>query len=202
MSELTSLRPTQTVSVRDVFGIDTDLRVPAFAERDEHVPEIDSCYRFNPAVTLALLAFAQQGAHGHVQVLAQQDQHRRLHGGHGMDGGAQIEGLQPAPAAVAVSKLLLHALQHALVRANRLADDQRARVFQRLADLFAAGHLAHAGVPGVVGEDQEVAREKRAVRTAQVQQHAVAAGDGDDAQLGDAGGVLAGLGGGHGGNGT
>jgi cobaltochelatase CobS len=71
MSELKTMRPTQTVSVRDVFGIDTDLRVPAFAERDEHVPHIDSTYRFNPAVTLALLAgFSRdrrvmvQGLHG------------------------------------------------------------------------------------------------------------------------------------------
>jgi hypothetical protein len=42
------LRPTQTVSVREVFGIDSDLMVPAFAERDDHVPEIDAAYRFNP----------------------------------------------------------------------------------------------------------------------------------------------------------
>ena len=52
MSDLTTLRPTNMVSVRDVFGIDTDLKVPAFAERDEHVPDIDATYRFNPAVTL------------------------------------------------------------------------------------------------------------------------------------------------------
>lgn len=71
MSELTSLRPTLMLSVRDVFGIDTDLKVPAFAERDEHVPDVDANYRFNPAVTLALLAgFSRdrrvmvQGLHG------------------------------------------------------------------------------------------------------------------------------------------
>lgn len=71
MSELSFLHPTQTVSVRDVFGIDTELKVPAFAERDEHVPDVDSSYRFNPAVTLALLAgFSRdrrvmvQGLHG------------------------------------------------------------------------------------------------------------------------------------------
>lgn len=71
MSELNFQHPTQTVSVRDVFGIDTELRVPAFVERDEHVPEIDTSYRFNPAVTLALLAgFSRdrrvmvQGLHG------------------------------------------------------------------------------------------------------------------------------------------
>ncbi len=71
MTELTHLSPTKTLSVREVFGIDTDLKVPAFAERDEHVPEIDTSYRFNPAVTLALLAgFSRdrrvmvQGLHG------------------------------------------------------------------------------------------------------------------------------------------
>ena len=71
MTDLTHLRPTESVSVRDVFGIDTDLKVPAFAERDEHVPDVDAHYRFNPAVTLALLAgFSRdrrvmvQGLHG------------------------------------------------------------------------------------------------------------------------------------------
>jgi cobaltochelatase CobS len=59
------------VSVRDVFGIDTNLRVPAFSQADAHVPEIDSVYRFNPEVTLALLAgfthnrrVLVQGLHG------------------------------------------------------------------------------------------------------------------------------------------
>jgi cobaltochelatase CobS len=71
MTELTHLSPTNMLPVREVFGIDTDLKVPAFAERDEHVPEIDTSYRFNPAVTLALLAgFSRdrrvmvQGLHG------------------------------------------------------------------------------------------------------------------------------------------
>ncbi len=71
MSELAQRRPERTVSVREVFGIDSDLHVPAFAERDEHVPEIDPAYRFNRAVTLALLAGFErnrrvmvQGLHG------------------------------------------------------------------------------------------------------------------------------------------
>ena len=57
--------------MREVFGIDSDLQVPAFSERDEHVPEIDAVYRFNPDVTLAILAgFTRdrrvmvQGLHG------------------------------------------------------------------------------------------------------------------------------------------
>ena len=63
--------PDIQVSVRDVFGIDTDLMVPGFSRRDEHVPETDSSYCFNAEVTLALLAgFANnrrvmvQGYHG------------------------------------------------------------------------------------------------------------------------------------------
>jgi len=65
------IKPTLTVSVRDLFGIDSDLLVPAFAEREEHVPDVDTAYRFNPDVTLALLAgFTRnrrvlvQGLHG------------------------------------------------------------------------------------------------------------------------------------------
>lgn len=71
MTELTGIHPDRMMSVRQVFGIDTDLQVPAFGERDEHVPDVDPAYRFNPAVTLALLAgFSRdrrvlvQGLHG------------------------------------------------------------------------------------------------------------------------------------------
>lgn len=59
------------VSVRSTFGIDSPLQVPAFEAPSELVPAIDQAYRFNPDVTLALLAgFAHnrrvlvQGMHG------------------------------------------------------------------------------------------------------------------------------------------
>ena len=71
MTELTHIRPDRMISVREVFGIDTDLQVPAFSETEDHVPDIDPAYRFNPDVTLALLAgFSRdrrvmvQGLHG------------------------------------------------------------------------------------------------------------------------------------------
>ena len=71
MTDLQQTRPDREVSVRELFGIDTNMQVLAFAERDAHVPEIDAAYRFNPDVTLALLAgFARnrrvmvQGLHG------------------------------------------------------------------------------------------------------------------------------------------
>lgn len=68
---LSTLALMHKVSVRTTFGLDTDLQVPAFIERDEHVPEIDPVYRFNHDVTLAILAgFSNnrrvmvQGMHG------------------------------------------------------------------------------------------------------------------------------------------
>ena len=71
MAEIDQIRPDHRVSVREVFGIDSDLQVPAFSERDDHVPEVDSAYRFNHDVTLAILAgfmrdrrVMVQGLHG------------------------------------------------------------------------------------------------------------------------------------------
>ncbi len=71
MTEIAQTTPDARLSVREVFGIESDLEVPAFSARDDHVPEIDDAYRFNPDVTLAILAgFARdrrvmvQGLHG------------------------------------------------------------------------------------------------------------------------------------------
>ena len=77
-------KPTEKLSVRDVFGIDTDMIVPAFAERSSRVPDMDSTYRFDPDTTLAILAgFSHnrrvmiQGYHGtgkstHIEQVASQ----------------------------------------------------------------------------------------------------------------------------------
>ncbi len=63
--------PDKTVSVREMFGIDTDMQVPAFSDADERVPDFDDNYVFDPDTTLAILAgFAfnrrvmVQGYHG------------------------------------------------------------------------------------------------------------------------------------------
>jgi cobaltochelatase CobS len=64
-------RPDLTLSARDLFNIDTDLRVPAFSVVDPHVPRIDPAYVFERDTTLALLAgflhnrrVLVQGRHG------------------------------------------------------------------------------------------------------------------------------------------
>jgi cobaltochelatase CobS len=48
--------PDMKVSIRQSFGIDSDMEVSAYAEADEHVPELDPDYRFDRATTLAILA--------------------------------------------------------------------------------------------------------------------------------------------------
>ena len=48
--------PDTTVNAREVFGIDSDLQVPAFTLRTEHVPEVDPTYRFDKETTLAIVA--------------------------------------------------------------------------------------------------------------------------------------------------
>jgi len=63
--------PDITVSVNQVFGLETDLQVPAFSQTHELVPDIDETYCFDHETTLAILAgFAYnrrvmiQGYHG------------------------------------------------------------------------------------------------------------------------------------------
>jgi cobaltochelatase CobS len=68
---LLTLTPDLMVSVREVFGVDSDMMAPAFSQPDSHVPERDEAYRFDPQTTLAICAgFAYdrrvmvQGYHG------------------------------------------------------------------------------------------------------------------------------------------
>ncbi|MGE5537660.1 MAG: cobaltochelatase subunit CobS [Gemmatimonas sp.] len=63
--------PDIELSVRQAFGIDSDMMVPAFSQGGEHVPDLDEAYHFDRDTTLAILAgFAYnrrvmiQGYHG------------------------------------------------------------------------------------------------------------------------------------------
>ena len=49
-------KPTEDISVREVFGIDTDMVVKGFSERSARVPEVDSTYKFDADTTMAILA--------------------------------------------------------------------------------------------------------------------------------------------------
>ena len=48
--------PNQEISVRDAFGIETDMTVKGFEEKSDRVPDIDKTYKFDPDTTLAILA--------------------------------------------------------------------------------------------------------------------------------------------------
>jgi cobaltochelatase CobS len=63
--------PDTELDVREVFGLDVDLKVPAFSQPSEHVPPVDDSYLFDHETTMAILAgFAYnrrvmvQGYHG------------------------------------------------------------------------------------------------------------------------------------------
>jgi cobaltochelatase CobS len=70
---MTSNANFELISARELFAIDSDLKVPVQRGSDlvDHVPEVDSVYRFNKDVTLAILAgfmrdrrVMVQGLHG------------------------------------------------------------------------------------------------------------------------------------------
>jgi len=68
---LITLAPDRKVTLREAFGLDSDMTVPAFSTRDSHVPDLDPAYRFDLQTTLAICAgFAHdrrvmvQGYHG------------------------------------------------------------------------------------------------------------------------------------------
>lgn len=48
--------PDIHLSVRETFGIDSDLMVPAYSEANEYVPDLDLDYLFDKNTTLAILA--------------------------------------------------------------------------------------------------------------------------------------------------
>ena len=63
VATLAEIRPTSAidlpdtkVSAREAFEIETDMVVPAFSVRTEHVPDIDNAYKFDRETTLAILA--------------------------------------------------------------------------------------------------------------------------------------------------
>ncbi|MEP5762141.1 MAG: cobaltochelatase subunit CobS [Litoreibacter sp.] len=49
-------KPTEELSVREVFGIDSDMKVKGFANGSDRVPERDSTYKFDRDTTMAILA--------------------------------------------------------------------------------------------------------------------------------------------------
>ena len=56
MTNLTELAPDMKISINQIFGIDSDMKVDGFSKKNEFVPEIDSNYKFDRDTTLAIIS--------------------------------------------------------------------------------------------------------------------------------------------------
>ena len=51
-----NIQPDIKISVKQVFGIDSELKVEGFSKKNEYVPDIDEHYQFDRDTTLAIIA--------------------------------------------------------------------------------------------------------------------------------------------------
>ena len=51
-----NIKPDIKISVKQVFGIDSELKVEGFSKKNEYVPNIDKDYKFDRDTTLAIIA--------------------------------------------------------------------------------------------------------------------------------------------------
>ena len=65
------MQPDMKISLKQTFGIDSEMEVAAFSKKNEYVPEIDKSYKFDRDTTFAIIsgfAFNKrvliQGYHG------------------------------------------------------------------------------------------------------------------------------------------
>ena len=70
-TSISEQKPDIKISVKQTFGIDTEMKIEGFAKKNKHVPKIDQDYKFDRDTTLAVLsgfAFNKrvliQGYHG------------------------------------------------------------------------------------------------------------------------------------------
>ena len=51
-----NIQPDIKMSLKQTFGIDSDMEVDAFSKKSEYVPEIDKNYKFDRDTTLAIIS--------------------------------------------------------------------------------------------------------------------------------------------------
>ena len=51
-----NIKPDIKISVKQVFGIDSELNVEGFSKKNEYVPDIDKHYKFDRDTSLAIIA--------------------------------------------------------------------------------------------------------------------------------------------------
>ena len=50
------IQPDIRVSIKQTFGIESEMEVDAFSKKNEYVPEIDKNYKFDRDTTLAIVS--------------------------------------------------------------------------------------------------------------------------------------------------
>ena len=56
-----NIQPDIKISLKQTFGIDSEMEVDAFSKKNEYVPEIDKTYKFDRDTTMAIISgFALQ----------------------------------------------------------------------------------------------------------------------------------------------
>ena len=56
MTNLANLTPDIKISINQIFGIETDMKVDGFSKKSEFVPEIDGNYKFDRDTTLLIIS--------------------------------------------------------------------------------------------------------------------------------------------------
>ena len=56
MTSNLNIKPDIKLSIKQTFGIDSEMEVSAFSKKSEYVPEIDKNYKFDKDTTLAIIS--------------------------------------------------------------------------------------------------------------------------------------------------
>ena len=91
----------------------------------------------------------------------------------------------PAAAGVPVTERAPQVGEHGVKVTNGPALDDRAGLLERALNRGPARHLPHSGLAVGILEDHQVSGEVGAVGSAEVEQHAIVPGNGDDLHCGD-----------------
>src|SRR5881227_96948 len=99
-------------------------------------------------------------------MLAQEIQQRRLDRGTGVNCDAKVERLHAASARVPVGELVTHRREQIVVSCDGFAEQDRLGIFERPSDALTARHFADADMSRAILDDQNVASEEGAMRSA------------------------------------
>src|SRR4051794_34942846 len=109
---------------------------------------------------LALLSVAEKRAHRQFQVLSKQVKQRAFNGRSRVNCHPLVKCLQTSSLGIAISKLTQYTLDDPVMVGDVGVQDEFPALLEYLADALSSRHLAGAGVPRIVAEQENIANEK------------------------------------------